>query len=289
MTDGFADLFVSASDGLRLYARDYAAHALRRRSVVCLPRLARTSQDFHELARALSTGPRPRRVLALDYRGRGRSEWDRDWRKYDVRVELDDTLQVLSAAGVEEAIVVGTSRGGLIAMGLSAVRPALLRGVVLNDVGPVIESRGLVRIRGYVGKLPNPKTYEEAADVIETVMGSQFPAFARAQWLTMARGTWSGPDGQLAPVYDPDLMRTLDAVDIEKPLPVLWPLFAGLRTVPVLALRGERSDLFSAETLEAMRRAHPRLEAITVPGQGHAPVLEGALVEAIERFIDAVD
>lgn len=289
MTDGFADLFVSASDGLRLYARDYAAHALHRRSVVCLPGLARTSWDFHELALALSTGPRPRRVLALDYRGRGRSEWDKDWRNYDVRVELDDTLQVLTAAGVEDAVFVGASRGGLIALGLSAIRPALLRGVVLNDVGPVIESGGLVRIRGYVGKLPNPRTYEEAADVVETVMGSQFPAFTRPQWLRMARGTWNGPDGDLSPAYDPNLMRTLDAIDIEKPLPVLWRLFEGVRSVPALAFRGEHSDLLSARTFEAMRQAHPRLEAITVPGQGHAPVLEGALVEAIDRFVEAGD
>src|SRR3954469_1440083 len=147
MSSSYRDLFVSAADGLRLYARDYGPDAGGALPVVCLSGLARSSEDFHDLARALSSDEaRPRRVLSLDYRGRGRSEWDRDWRNYDVRVELDDTLQILTAAGVEEAVFVGTSRGGLIAMGLSAVRPALLRGVVLNDVGPVIESGGLVRI-----------------------------------------------------------------------------------------------------------------------------------------------
>src|SRR4051794_3069130 len=120
MSNGFADLFVSASDGLRLYARAYVPNSVTGRDVVCLPGLARTAADFHELAVVLSSGPRARRVFALDYRGRGRSGWDKDWRNYDVRVELDDTLQVLTAAGVEQAIVVGTSRGGLIAMGLSA-------------------------------------------------------------------------------------------------------------------------------------------------------------------------
>src|SRR3712207_6605566 len=132
----FRDLFVSAADGLRLYARDYGPDAGAALPVVCLPGLARTSEDFHDLAQALSADPRrPRRVLALDYRGRGRSEWDPDWRNYDVRVELNDVLQVLAAAGIDKAVFVGTSRGGLIVMALGAVRPTLLAGAVLNDVG----------------------------------------------------------------------------------------------------------------------------------------------------------
>jgi pimeloyl-ACP methyl ester carboxylesterase len=288
MSDGYADLFVSASDGLRLYARDYGSSSSREVPVVCLPGLARTSEDFHELALALSTGERARRVLALDYRGRGRSDWDKAWRNYDVRVELEDTLQVLTAAGIEEAVFIGTSRGGLITMGLSAVRPALLRGAVLNDIGPVIDGKGLVRIRGYVGKLPTPRTFEEAADVLRHVMGAQFPAFTRADWIRMARGTWRDSDNQLVPLYDRNLMKTLESIDIEAPLPVLWHLFEGLRSVPVLALRGAHSDLLSPETLDAMRQAHPDLQAIEVPGQGHAPMLEGSLLETIARFIAAI-
>jgi pimeloyl-ACP methyl ester carboxylesterase len=130
---------------------------------VCLPGLARNSADFHDVALALSRDERrPRRVLSLDYRGRGRSEYDRNWRNYDLKVELDDVLQVLTAAGIHEAAVIGASRGGLIAMALAAARPTLLRGVVLNDIGPVIEGKGLARIRAYVGKLPSPRDYGEA-------------------------------------------------------------------------------------------------------------------------------
>ncbi|CAA9333984.1 MAG: Hydrolase, alpha/beta fold family, partial [uncultured Microvirga sp.] len=127
--DRYAELVVSAADGLRLFTRDYGPRACDALPVVCLPGLSRNSADFHELALALSGDPqRPRRVLALDYRGRGRSEYDPDPRNYDIRIELGDLLQVLTVAGVAEAILIGTSRGGLITMALAAARPALLRG-----------------------------------------------------------------------------------------------------------------------------------------------------------------
>lgn len=286
MNGPYRDLFVSAADGLRLYARDYGPEIGETLPVVCLPGLARTSEDFHDLAEALSGDrTRPRRVLALDYRGRGKSEWDKDWRNYDVRIELNDTLQILTAAGIEKAVFIGTSRGGLITMALSAVRPTLLRGAVLNDVGPVIEGKGLMRIRGYVGKLPQPRTMDEAGDLLKQMSDAQFPNFTEAQWLKMARGTWREDNGRLVLAYDPNLMRTLETIDLEMPLPILWPLFGGLSPFPVLAIRGANSDLLADETLQSMRTSHPRLTAITVPDQGHAPVIEGELIDAIRQLI----
>jgi pimeloyl-ACP methyl ester carboxylesterase len=283
----YAELFVSSGDGLRLFARDYGPRAGAGRPVVCLPGLARTSADFHELALALSQdGRRSRRVLALDYRGRGRSAYDRDWRNYDVKVETADVLQVLTAAGIAEAVFVGTSRGGIIAMALSAARPALLRGVVLNDIGPAIEGKGLVRIRGYVGKLPGPADYAQAVDILKKLMSAQFTALSEADWLAWARSTWKEEGGRLVLDYDLGLARTLEGLDLETPLPPLWFLFEGLKRVPVLALRGETSDLLSAETLGAMARAHPRLETMVVPNQGHAPLLQGReVVQQIRRFV----
>ena len=163
MSHAYRDLFVSAADGLHLYALDYGPQAGGALPVICLPGLARTSEDFHDLAEALSGDPvHPRRVLSLDYRGRGRSEWDKDWHNYDIKVELNDTLQVLTAAGIERAIFIGTSRGGLITMALSAVSPELIAGAILNDVGPILETNGLMRIRSYVGKLPLPRTMSKA-------------------------------------------------------------------------------------------------------------------------------
>jgi pimeloyl-ACP methyl ester carboxylesterase len=271
---GFTSLFVTARDGLKLHARDYGPLASHAIPVVCLPGFARTAADFHELALALSSDEaKPRRVLALDYRGRGRSDFDKDWRNYDIRVELDDLMQLLTAAGVEEAIFVGTSRGGLLTMALGAARPAMIKGAVLNDVGPVIDARGLLRIRGYVGKLPSPRSYVEAAEILKRLSDQQFPLFGEGEWEMMARRTWKERDGKLVPDYDPDLMKVLEELDLEAPLPVLWTYFAGLNGVPVLAIRGANSDLLSEKTLVEMGERHPACEIFVAPGQGHAPLL----------------
>jgi len=288
----FRELHVSAADGLRLYARDYGTQTSGSPPVICLPGLARTSADFHELAVHLSVDEKkPRRVLALDYRGRGDSEWDRDWRNYDIRVEADDVLQVLAAAGVHEAVFIGTSRGGLITMALAAMRPTLLRGAILNDVGPVIDGKGLVRIRGYVGKLPTPRDMVEAGELLRQLSNAQFPHLTAAEWQALARGTWrQREDGRLVLAYDPKLMNMLESIDLETPLPELWHLFEGLKPVPVLAIRGANSDLLSAETLTMMEQRHPDLEAVTVPDQGHTPLLHGnAVLPHIRRFLSHVD
>ncbi len=290
MSSSYRDLFVSAADGLRLYARDYGSDTGEALPVVCLPGLARTSVDFHDLAEALSRdSSRPRRVVSLDYRGRGRSEWDQDWRNYDVRIELNDTLQVLMTAGIEKAAFVGTSRGGLIAMALSVARPTLIAGAVLNDVGPVLEAKGLRRIRGYVGKLPTPRTIQEAAQILKQVSGSGFPRYTEHQWEKMARGTWREDEGRLILDYDPNLMKPLEALDLESPLPDLWPLFEGLKPFPVLAIRGANSDLLTEETLQSMLERHPCLTAVIMPDEGHAPSLEGNLIQTIRQFIIQIE
>ena len=282
------DLFISATDGLKLHARDYGPRVSPALPVVCLPGMARNAVDFHDLAVALAEeDKRPRRVLALDYRGRGRSEWDRDWRRYALKVEMNDVLHVLAAAGVHEAVFVGTSRGGLLTMMLCAARPGLIRGAVLNDAGPVVEVKGLVRIRSYLGKLPTPRDTREGAEILRRLSDAQFPSFGDAEWGAVARGTWNEDGrGKLALAYDPALAKTLAGLDPEAPLPSLWPFFEGLRRVPVLALRGEHSDILTPETLSAMGDRHPAIEQVVVPGQGHAPMLAGRdLLQRIRRFV----
>ncbi len=289
---GFTSLFISARDGLKLHARDYGPLAATALPIVCLPGFARTAADFHELAVALATDEvMPRRVLALDYRGRGRSGYDKDWKNYDIRIELDDLMQVLTGAGIEQAVFVGTSRGGLLTMALAAARPGLIRGAVLNDIGPVIDARGLLRIRGYVGKLPLPRSFAEGAEILKRLSDQQFPLFGEAEWEMMARRTWTERDGRLVPDYDPNLMKVLEDLDLEAPLPVLWGYFAGLNAVPVLAIRGANSDLLAEKTLVEMAERHPDCQIFVAPGQGHAPLLGpkdmvrriGKLIQRAER------
>lgn len=285
-------LHVSAPDGLRLHLREYGERlTCPEPAIVCLPGLARTADDFDVLAVALAYDrERPRRVLALDYRGRGGSARDPDWKNYDVRVELADTLAVLDACGVSKAVFIGTSRGGLITMALAAARPAMIAGAVLNDIGPVIEAQGLLRIRGYVGKLPQPRDWREAGEILRRISDNQFPAIDLDGWSELARLTWREENGRLVPAYDPNLMRPLAEIDFEKPLPALWPFFEALALFPVLTLRGENSDILSEETLDEMQARHPAMEIFRVRDQGHAPLLrDGPTIERIRRFLRGIE
>lgn len=284
---GFTSRFIPAADGLILHWRDYGPLASSALPIICLPGLARTAADFHEVGLAFSRDPdKPRRVLALDYRGRGLSAYDRDWRNYDIKIELDDLMQVLVASGTERAVFIGTSRGGLLTMALATARPAVIAGVVLNDVGPVIDARGLLRIRGYVGKLPVPRSFQEGAEILKRLSDQQFPALGDAEWELMARRTWTDRDGPLRPDYDVRLMKGLEELDLEAPLPVLWPYFDALASVPLLALRGAHSDLLSDSTLQATAERHADCTVYTVPGQGHAPLLGAPdLLRRIGRLV----
>ena len=272
---GYKSHYISAPDGLKLFARDYDPGASRALPIVCLAGLSRNSADFDVLALALANGAagRPRRVLALDYRGRGLSAYDRNWQNYNVATESGDILAVLTALGVSEAIFVGTSRGGINTMALSAQRPAMIRGAVLNDIGPVLEARGLARIRGYIGKMPKPSSWPDAVDMLKQLMGAQFPALDSEEWQIFARTTFEEKHGRIAGRYDVNLMKPLASLDLEVPLPDMWPQFAGLQHAPLLVLRAENSDLLSPQTVAQMQLRHPNCQAFTVPGQGHAPLL----------------
>ncbi len=219
-------------------------------------------------------------------RGRGKSQYDRNPENYNLNVELADLLAVLTALDVGEAVFVGTSRGGILAMRLAAVRPTAIAGCVLNDIGPVIEPKGLARIKGYVGKLPPPASYQDGADMLQKLFGSQFPKLTGDDWLAFARRTFKQQGIRLAPDYDVKLAATLATVDLERPLPTMWKELAALARVPVLVLRGGNSDILSSATLEEMKARHPGMKAIEIPDQGHAPLLsEAAVMSDILAFI----
>jgi pimeloyl-ACP methyl ester carboxylesterase len=284
---GISDHIVTARDGLRLHVREHGARTAPGLPVVCLPGLARTTADFDTLASALAgDAKRPRRVLALDYRGRGLSDHDPNPDNYAIPVELDDVLSVLTARAVASAVFVGTSRGGLIVMALAAVRPGIIAGAVLNDIGPVVDIQGLTRIKGYVGKLPQPSTLEEGAEIQRRLFAAQFTRLGDADWLASARRTWREQDGRLVLTYDPQLAHTLAAVDADHPLPSLWPQFDALAQAPLMVIRGANSDLLSAATVEAMRTRRREMTTLVVPDQGHAPLLAEA--ETIARIAEFV-
>jgi pimeloyl-ACP methyl ester carboxylesterase len=284
------DLFINSQDGLRLHVRDYGDRTAPRLPVVCLPGLARTVEDFATLAPALANDPaRPRRVLAIDSRGRGQSDYDSNPDNYTVAVELGDVVTILTALDVGPAVFVGSSRGGLITMLMGVTHLTAIAGVVLHDVGPVIEQTGLMRIKSYVGKLPQPDSFADGAKILQRLFGAQFPKFTSDQWLAAAHRTWQMKDGALVTTYDVHLARTLADVDLAQPPPPLWNAFDALANVPILVIRGAKSDILSAATVEAMAARHPGLEIIEVPDQGHVPAFDRTIITRVAQFVAACD
>jgi pimeloyl-ACP methyl ester carboxylesterase len=284
---GFSDFTYSAHDGLKLHARVYGKPRQGRLPVICLAGLTRNARDFHALALKLSQDPKaPRQVVAFDYRGRGESERDGNWENYNVQVEARDVLDGLVALGIDAAAFIGTSRGGVIIHVLAALRPTVLKAAVLNDVGPVIEGAGLAQIRAYLERAPKPKTFAEAVALAKSAQGQVFFALSDADWERMVRAIHRDEKGMPVPDFDRALLKTLGRIDFNKPLPSLWPQFEAMAAIPLMVVRGAYSALLSETTVEEMARRHPGMEAITVDGQGHAPLLEtGTLPARIADFL----
>ena len=289
-TQVFRDIYFTARDGLRLYARHYPARKQSaRRPVLCLAGLTRNSRDFDRVAQALSQDASTSRdVYTLDIRGRGLSEPDPDWRNYAVPIEMQDVIDFMTMMELQDTGIIGTSRGGLITMVLAAAQPARIGAVVLNDIGPVIETDGLVRIAGYVGRVPLPKSWGEAARVIRDLSKRDFPTMSEADAEAFARQLFNERNGRPAPGYDTKLSKCLSVLD--GPMPALWPQFEAMKRVPVMVIRGENSDLLTAATIEDMRRRHPMFTSHTVPNEGHAPLLwDAPSMSAIAQFFAKAD
>jgi len=274
----------SSADNLRLFFRDWGDELSPATPALCLPGLTRNSSDFAKLARHLA----PRRVICPDVRGRGRSAHAADWRSYDPAVYLDDIRHLLASLGLGKVILVGTSMGGLLGMAMAAAMPTMLAGLVINDVGPEIGTAGVGRILAYIAKDRPVADWPSAVAHLKEIL-PHMSLTADDDWLDFARGSYrEHPDGLLHFDWDVNLARPL--LEPPEPPPDLWALWHATRAIPTLVIRGGVSDILSAETLARMQAAHPDMRQVTLPGVGHAPVLnEPIAVKAIDDFLSAAD
>nr|WP_294552123.1 alpha/beta hydrolase [uncultured Rhodopila sp.] len=271
---------ISAWDGLKLHVRIWpGGDSLP--PVLCLPGLVRTGGDFETLVPFIGAG---RLVVAIDYAGRGDSGRARDVQRYSPEACARDVADVCAALHVHRAVVIGTSFGGLLAMGLATLRPGLVRAVVLNDIGPDIGAAGADFVRGFVGEDPALESLEACVAFLK----SRLPPLSlhtEVSWRRMAGLTYRiGPDGRFHALWDTRIAKLM-----RRPPPDLWPLFGALKHAPILLARGEISNILLAETVAQMQARRPDMQVVTLPGIGHAPILtEPAAVEAIRAFLERI-
>ena len=295
---GFADFFWTSPEGLPLHARDYAPKGRAEKlPVICIHGLTRNARDFEDLApRIAATG---RRVLAVDVRGRGLSAHDPNPMNYHPGTYAADVVSLLQAAGVERAVFVGTSMGGLITMVLTSIAPQAIAAAVLNDVGPELSPVGLARIAGYTGLASRFETWADAVAYAKAINEAAFPSHGPQDWEVFARRLFDEKDGQYVLAYDPDISAPIKAAAEAAAKtqaeggqalapPDMYPLFRALaKDRPLLLVRGGISDLIDAATAERMRAAAPHMAYAEVPGVGHAPMLtEPEAWTAIENLLE---
>jgi pimeloyl-ACP methyl ester carboxylesterase len=278
------DRFFSVPDGLRLHYRDYPG-AEDKPPLLCLHGLTRNSRDFEEFAERYA----PRfRVLALDLRGRGGSDYDPIPARYNWMTYAADVQQLLDQLGVPRAIFVGTSLGGLVTMTVATLAPQRIAAAILNDVGPDVDRGGIDRILTYLGKDVRFASWDDAANTIASNYGASFDRYTHEDWVKMARRNCREDNGEIRFDYD---MAIAEPFKIEGPTPEidLWPLFSALGQKPLLVVRGEKSDLLTAETAARMQQMAARMKLALIPGVGHAPELnEPEAIAAIDSFLDEV-
>lgn len=280
----FEECFYESSDGLSLYYRNYQQVKMDAVPVLCLPGLTRNSKDFASISEHLAT---KRRVLALDLRGRGRSEYDSISEHYVPPTYANDVIRLLDQLGLEKVICLGTSLGGLVSMLLAAMIPERIHAVILNDMGAAIDPSGLARIAGYAGKQGPIASWAEAAELTRATNGLAFPDKSREWWMSMAKNTFrENSDGIPILDYDPKIGDAMRAAGGVLDPDTGWLLFGGLQKIPTLLVRGELSDILSREVANEMKAKKDDLVVVEIEGVGHAPMLdEPDAVSAIDSFL----
>lgn len=272
----------TTSDGLNL-AYDVQGTGV---PVLCLAGLTRNMDDFEPVVEHFADRAQ---IIRLDSRGRGASDHDPNVMNYTIPQESADALALLDHLGIDKAAILGTSRGGLIAMALAVTAKARLSGVLLNDIGPEMDPQGLSHIMDYLGRPSAYRSFEDAADKLPKALGAQFPNVSHAQWLTYARRIWAERESRLELRYDPGLREAIEAQSVTGALPDLWPLFEAFDGLPLALLRGENSNLLPRSTYDEMQRRRPDMIAAEVKDRGHVPFLdEPESLDVIARFLEAL-
>ena len=281
----YKDGSITVADGLQLHYRDYPGPS-DRPTLLCLHGLTRNSRDFAEFAERYSPAWR---VVALEFRGRGSSDYDPVPARYTPLTYAADVIQFLDRLSIEQAVFVGTSLGGLVTMVVAATAPQRIAASILNDVGPEVNTPGLDRILSYVGNDRRFRNWDEAADALASTQSSVFPDYGHGDFVRMAKRNCREEGGEIRFDYD---MAITEPFRTKGPVPKvdMWPLFKALGQHPLLVVRGERSDLLGAEALAKMHEAVSDMKSVTLEGVGHAPMLdEPEAVAAIDAFLAGLD
>jgi len=282
----YHDHYYHSSDGLRLYARDYPCRdeaGSKAETVLCMHGLTRNSADFAGLADHLSEHYR---VISVDNRGRGLSEYDKNIANYSPATYVQDMFTLLADLDVDRVILCGTSMGGLMAFLMAALQPARIRGMIINDIGPEVAQAGLDRIKAYVGKSKPVSDWPGAIAQAKEINTIAFPDFSDREWDDFTRGIYRDVDGVPVLAYDPAISQPLSDEEAGAVPPDLWPVFEASTAIPMLVVRGENSDILAMDCVQIMREKHPDLQFVEVPHRGHAPTLnEPTARAAIDSFL----
>ncbi len=286
----YNDVLFTSYDGIKLYGRHFPGDPSKR-PLVCLANIIENGRSFEPLCRALSMEQHlSRTVYTLDFRGRGFSEHDPNWNNYAPLVEMLDLLNFLTVKRIHQPTILGSGWGGIITMMLATFHPTMLGPVILNDIGPRIETNGLIRAQAFIGRLPIPTSWRKAAELLKDLHGNHFTDLNDDTWMRLAHEQFNDRDGRPTLSYDPNLQKSMMMLDVLEGAPLMWEQFMAMSRLPILAIRGENSDVLSKDTFEEMFYRHPNLQMFTVANEGHTPLLDDDLsIERIRLFLDKCD
>ncbi|MFT6694514.1 MAG: pimeloyl-ACP methyl ester carboxylesterase [Neolewinella sp.] len=286
----YQDIWYTSADGLRLYARDYTPEQNRGTTaptILCMHGLTRNSADFEDICKVLADRYR---LIVVDQRGRGLSDYDPDVANYNPLVYVQDMFRLLEVLDVSKVVLMGTSMGGIMAMMMATMKPSVIQGLIINDIGPEVGVLGLDRLKKYVGKATPIANWHDAAKQSAEVNAIAFPAASEEDWLRFAKRTYlENKNGVPVLAYDPKIAEPLNDEDNNTAAPNLWSVYDQICDKPMLLIRGELSDILEPGCVEVMRQKNTKLEVSEIPGVGHAPMLsEPAAQISIESFLSGV-